>query len=94
MRSVSGIAQTQAARASPLRSGRRRLGIAGLRQVRGKLGRRQLDDAVTLAIPGRDQPPRICEPTQRPLAALPLKIVDGKLVVAMAFTGRVGIVPT
>ena len=33
-------------------------------------------------------------PTQRPLAALPLKIVDGKLVVAKAFTGRVGIVPT
>lgn len=32
-------------------------------------------------------------PTQRPLAALPLKIVDGKLVVAKAFTGRVGIVP-
>jgi rieske iron-sulfur protein len=33
-------------------------------------------------------------PTQRPLAALPLKIVDGKLVVAKPFTGRVGIVPT
>jgi hypothetical protein len=28
------------------------------------------------------------------LAALPLKLVDGKLVVAKPFTGRVGIVPT
>jgi Rieske Fe-S protein len=33
-------------------------------------------------------------PTPRPLAALPLKIVDGKLAVAKPFTGRVGIVPT
>lgn len=33
-------------------------------------------------------------PTPRPLAALPLKVVDGKLAVAKAFTGRVGIVPT
>jgi rieske iron-sulfur protein len=33
-------------------------------------------------------------PAPRPLAALPLKIVDGKLVVAKPFTGRVGIVPT
>jgi rieske iron-sulfur protein len=33
-------------------------------------------------------------PTPRALAALPLKIVDGKLAVAKPFTGRVGIVPT
>jgi rieske iron-sulfur protein len=33
-------------------------------------------------------------PTTRGLAALPLKIVDGKLVVAKPFTGRVGIAPT
>jgi rieske iron-sulfur protein len=33
-------------------------------------------------------------PTPRPLAALPLKVVDGKLAVAKPFTGRVGIVPT
>jgi rieske iron-sulfur protein len=33
-------------------------------------------------------------PAPRPLAALPLKLVDGKLVVAKPFTGRVGIVPT
>lgn len=33
-------------------------------------------------------------PAPRPLAALPLKIVDGKLAVAKPFTGRVGIVPT
>ena len=33
-------------------------------------------------------------PAPRPLAALPLKIVDGKLAVARPFTGRVGIVPT
>ena len=32
-------------------------------------------------------------PTPRPLAGLPLKIVEGKLVVAKPFTGRVGIVP-
>jgi Rieske Fe-S protein len=32
-------------------------------------------------------------PTTRGLAALPLKIVDGKLVVAKPFTGRVGIAP-
>jgi len=32
-------------------------------------------------------------PTPRGLAALPLKIVDGKLVVARPFTGRVGIAP-
>ena len=31
-------------------------------------------------------------PTPRPLAGLPLKIADGKLVVAKPFTGRVGIV--
>jgi Rieske Fe-S protein len=29
-------------------------------------------------------------PAPRPLPALPLKIVDGKLVVARAFTARVG----
>jgi Rieske Fe-S protein len=33
-------------------------------------------------------------PAPRPLAALPLKIVDGNLAVAKPFTGRVGIVPT
>jgi Rieske Fe-S protein len=33
-------------------------------------------------------------PAPRPLAALPLKIADGKLVVAKPFTARVGIVPT
>jgi Rieske Fe-S protein len=33
-------------------------------------------------------------PAPRALAALPLKIVDGKLAVAKPFTGRVGIVPT
>jgi rieske iron-sulfur protein len=33
-------------------------------------------------------------PTTRALAALPLKIVDGKLIVAKPFVGRVGIVPT
>jgi rieske iron-sulfur protein len=33
-------------------------------------------------------------PTPRGLAALPLKIVDGRLVVAKPFIGRVGIAPT
>ena len=33
-------------------------------------------------------------PASRALAALPLKIVDGKLAVAKPFTGRVGIVPS
>ncbi len=33
-------------------------------------------------------------PASRPLPALPLKIVDGKLAVAKPFTGRVGIAPT
>jgi rieske iron-sulfur protein len=33
-------------------------------------------------------------PAPRALAALPLKIVDGKLAVAKPFTSRVGIVPT
>jgi rieske iron-sulfur protein len=33
-------------------------------------------------------------PSPRGLAALPLKIVEGKLVVAKPFTGRVGIAPT
>ena len=33
-------------------------------------------------------------PATRSLAALPLKIVEGKLTVAKPFTGRVGIVPT
>ncbi len=32
-------------------------------------------------------------PATRALAALPLKVADGKLVVAKPFTGRVGIVP-
>ena len=31
-------------------------------------------------------------PTPRPIAGLPLKIADGKLVVAKPFTGRVGII--
>jgi Rieske Fe-S protein len=33
-------------------------------------------------------------PAPRALAALPLKVVDGRLVVAKPFTARVGIVPT
>jgi rieske iron-sulfur protein len=33
-------------------------------------------------------------PTTRPLAALPLSIADGKLAVAGAFVGRLGIAPT
>jgi rieske iron-sulfur protein len=33
-------------------------------------------------------------PASRALAALPLKIVDGKLAVAKPFTGRVGIIPS
>jgi rieske iron-sulfur protein len=33
-------------------------------------------------------------PAPQPLAALPLKLADGKLVVAKPFTARVGIVPT
>jgi len=33
-------------------------------------------------------------PTPRPLPALPLKIVDGKLAVAKPFTSRVGVIPT
>jgi rieske iron-sulfur protein len=33
-------------------------------------------------------------PAPRALAALPLKVADGKLVVALPFTARVGIVPT
>ncbi len=33
-------------------------------------------------------------PTTRPLAALPLKTVDGKLAVAGPFAGRLGIAPT
>ncbi|MGA7489703.1 MAG: Rieske (2Fe-2S) protein [Xanthobacteraceae bacterium] len=33
-------------------------------------------------------------PAPRALAALPLRIVDGKLAVAKPFTGRVGIVPS
>jgi Rieske Fe-S protein len=32
-------------------------------------------------------------PTTRPLAALPLKVVDGKLTVAGPFVGRLGIAP-
>ena len=42
----------------------------------------------------RDGAAVIDGPTTRALAALPLKIADGKLVVAKPFTGRVGIVPT
>jgi Rieske Fe-S protein len=33
-------------------------------------------------------------PATRSLAALPLKIAEGKLTVAKPFTGRAGIVPT
>src|SRR5262245_10696385 len=33
-------------------------------------------------------------PATRPLPALPLKLVDGKLAVAKSFTSRVGIIPT
>jgi rieske iron-sulfur protein len=33
-------------------------------------------------------------PAPRPLAALPLKVANGKLTVAKPFTGRVGIMPT
>jgi rieske iron-sulfur protein len=33
-------------------------------------------------------------PTPRPLPALPLKVVEGKLAVAKPFTSRVGIIPT
>jgi rieske iron-sulfur protein len=33
-------------------------------------------------------------PTTRPLAALPLKMVEGKLAIAAAFVGRLGIAPT
>ena len=42
----------------------------------------------------RDGAAVIDGPTPRSLAALPLKLADGKLVVAKPFTGRVGIVPT
>lgn len=42
----------------------------------------------------RDGATIIDGPTTRGLAALPLKIVDGKLVVAKPFTGRVGIAPS
>lgn len=41
----------------------------------------------------RDGAAIIDGPTTRGLAALPLKIVDGKIVVAKPFTGRVGIAP-
>ena len=42
----------------------------------------------------RDAAAVIDGPTPRALAALPLKVVGGKLVVAKPFTARVGIVPT
>src|SRR5262249_6335425 len=42
----------------------------------------------------RDGAAVIDGPAPRALAALPLKVVDGKLVVAKPFTARVGIVPT
>lgn len=42
----------------------------------------------------RDAAAVIDGPTPRSLAALPLKLADGKLVVAKPFTGRVGIMPT
>jgi rieske iron-sulfur protein len=42
----------------------------------------------------RDSASIVDGPTTRALAALPLKIVDGKLVVAKPFVGRVGIAPT
>jgi len=42
----------------------------------------------------RDAAAVIDGPTPRALAALPLKVRDGKLVVAKPFTARVGIVPT
>jgi Rieske Fe-S protein len=41
----------------------------------------------------RDAAAIIDGPTTRPLAALPLKIVDGKLAVAQPFVGRLGIAP-
>ena len=50
---------------------------------------------VTIRTTIRARPRRSIDgPASRPLAALPLKIVDGKLAVAKPFTGRVGIVPT
>lgn len=42
----------------------------------------------------RDAAAVIDGPTPRSLAALPLKLADGKLVVAKPFTARVGILPT
>jgi rieske iron-sulfur protein len=42
----------------------------------------------------RDGAAVIDGPTPRGLAALPLKIVDGRLIVAKPFVGRVGIAPT
>jgi rieske iron-sulfur protein len=42
----------------------------------------------------RDGAAVIDGPTPRSLAALPLKLADGKLVVAKPFTARVGILPT
>jgi Rieske Fe-S protein len=41
----------------------------------------------------RDAAAIIDGPTTRPLAALPLKIADGKLTVAQPFIGRLGIAP-
>lgn len=42
----------------------------------------------------RDGAAVIDGPTPRALAALPLKLAEGKLVVAKPFSARVGIVPT
>jgi rieske iron-sulfur protein len=42
----------------------------------------------------RDAAAVIDGPTPRRLAALPLKIVEGKLTVAKPFIGRVGVIPT
>ena len=60
-----------------------------------------IDEQKTLECPchnsrynPRDGAAIIDGPTTRGLAALPLKIVDDKLVVAKPFIGRVGIAPT
>lgn len=59
------------------------------------------DDAKVLECPchnsrydPRDAAAIVEGPTTRALAALPLKIVDGKLAVARPFVGRLGIAPT
>ena len=60
-----------------------------------------IDEQKTLECPchnsrynPRDGAAIIDGPTTRGLAALPLKIVDDKLVVAKPFIGRLGIAPT